>query len=149
MGSRALLALMEQDRPTGRPEQAWMMCLFGSFSGENSFVIKTSEIWKSWHPSMIGRSMTDLPLVWHSDLHPQPLVKKLWWRGVLQGGCVHLTTHKWETALLPEHWPDFSTRVCGQGVKPRLMKGCFRETGSDPVGGWGWGCVNQHLSEEL
>lgn len=54
---------------------------------------------------------------------------------VLQGGFVHLTAHQWEKTLLPERWPDFSTCVCRQGVKPGVMEGCFGETGSDPVGG--------------
>lgn len=136
MGSGASLALTERDTPTGsnRPEQAWMMCLFGSFSGENSFAIKTREIWKSPYPSTTGRSMMDLPLVWLSDLHQHPLVRKLWWRKVLQGGFVHLSAHKREAALLPKYWADFRTQVYGQEVKPELLQGSFMETGSDPVG---------------
>lgn len=49
MGSGVLLALTEQgrradwDRPTGRREQAWMICWFSSISGENSFVITTGK----------------------------------------------------------------------------------------------------------
>lgn len=43
--------------------------------------------------------------------------------------------HTREAALLPKHWPDCRTQVYGQGVKPELLEGSFRETGSDPVGG--------------
>lgn len=137
MGSGAFLALTERDTPTGsnRPEQAWMMCLFGSFSGENSFVIKTREIWKSPYPSTTGQSMMDLPLLCLSGLHWHPLVRKLWWRKALQGGFAHLSAHKREAALLPKHWPDFRTQVYGQGVKPERLEGTFRETESDPVRG--------------
>lgn len=107
-GSGALRSLMEQDRPKGRPEQVWMMYLFGSL------VTNTRETWKtSLYPFMIGRSMMDLPLVWCTVLHLQPLVRKLWWSEVLQGGFAHLTARKWETALLPEYCPDFSIHVCG------------------------------------
>lgn len=137
MGSGELLALTERDTPTGSngAEQAWMMCLFGSFSGENSFVIKAREIWKSLYPSITGRSVMGLPLLWLSDLHWHPSVRKPWWRKVPQEGFVHLSAHKREAASLPKHWPDFRTHVCGQGIKPELQEGSFRETGSNPVGG--------------
>lgn len=79
--------------------------------------------------------MMDLPLLCLSDLHRHPLMGKIWGRQVLQRGFVHLSAHKREAALLPQHWPDFRTQVCGQGVMPELLEGSFRETGSEPLGG--------------
>lgn len=128
-GVRSFLALTERDTPTGsnRPEQAWMMCLFGSFSGENSFVIKTSEIWKSLYPSTTGQFMMDLPMLCLSGLHWHPLVRKLWWRKALHGGFAHLCTQEklpcsLSTDLIAE--PRFmgreSSQSCWREVLERL-----------------------------